>query len=91
MNQLGKSRVEEYIGLLAGNPLFAEFESFTDVPHRYIRLYDTLVAAGLGNFFDSDTYQDLEVDDTMPDAAGFAVRISGDRRGRRDWYILIER
>jgi transcriptional regulator with XRE-family HTH domain len=56
LNRLGKSRIEEYIALLASNPLFSENETFTEVPLRYIRLYDTPVVVGLGNFLDSETY-----------------------------------
>jgi SOS-response transcriptional repressor LexA len=79
LNALGKSRVEEYITMLSGNPLFSETEStVAELPRRYIRLYDAPVAAGAGAFLDSDAYDDFEVDMTVPEGADFAVKVSGD-------------
>ena len=79
LNDLGKSRVEEYIAMLAGTALFSEHEYDADVAHRrFIKLYDVSVAAGTGNLLDSDSYEDFVVDETVPDDAGFAVRVSGD-------------
>jgi len=79
LNSLGKSRVEEYIALLSSNPLFSESESVVmEKPPRYMKLYDVPVAAGSGEFLDSDAFEEIEVDDTVPDNADFAVRVSGD-------------
>ena len=86
LNALGKSRVEEYITMLSGNPLFAESANSSpdDSPashtehSRLIRLYDEPVAAGSGYFLDSEAYEEIEVDDTVPGDADFAVRVSGD-------------
>ena len=79
LNDLGRSRVEEYIALLAGTALFSEHEDEADTARRrYIRLYDVSVAAGTGNFLDGDSFDDFEVDETVPDDADFAVRVSGD-------------
>ena len=79
LNALGKSRVEEYIAMLAGNPAFSESESMVmELPRKYIRLYDIPVAAGSGLYLDSDAYTDFEVDETVPDNAEFAVKVSGD-------------
>jgi len=80
LNALGKSRVEEYIATLLFNPLFVESEdeNYPESMIRTIKLYDIPVAAGSGEFLDSDAYEDLEVDDTVPNDADFAVRVSGD-------------
>jgi len=86
LNALGKSRVEEYITMLSANPLFSESISSPPAtppashtaPGRHIRLYDVPVAAGSGSFLDSDAYEEIEVDDTVPGDADFAVRVSGD-------------
>jgi len=80
LNALGKSRAEEYISMLSGNPVFSEPESAGDanLPRRFIRLYDIPVAAGTGIFLDSDSFDDLEADRTVPEEADFAVRVSGD-------------
>jgi len=79
LNALGKSRAEEYIAMLSGNPLFAEgSDDDYDVQKRVIKLYDIPVAAGFGEFLDSDAHTELEVDETVPGDADFAVRVSGD-------------
>lgn len=80
LNALGKSRVEEYIAMLSNSPLFAEAESgdYSVRSRRYIKLFDIPVAAGFGEYLDSDSYVDLEADKTVPDEANFAVKVSGD-------------
>jgi len=82
LNALGKSRVEEYVSLLSGNPLFAEAWNDTEndrtKPLRVIRLYSIPVAAGTGFYLDSDDYEDFEIDKTVPKEADFAVKVSGD-------------
>jgi len=80
LNALGKSRVEEYIAMLSSNPLFSELESGGDtaLPRRTIKLYDIPVAAGAGVFLDGENFAEFEADETVPDDADFAVRVSGD-------------
>jgi len=79
LNPLGKSRVEEYIAMLASNPMFSESESMVmEHQPQYMKLYNVPVAAGSGEFLDSDAYEEIEIDDTMPDDADYAVRVSGD-------------
>ena len=81
LNALGKSRAEEYIAMLCGNPLFVEADSERHHPAkagRVIRLYDTPAAAGTGSFLDGDSYEDFEVDETVPKEVEFAVKVSGD-------------
>lgn len=79
LNSAGKQRVSEYIRLLEGD------EDFSAVPRprparllRSIPLYDMPVSAGTGQFLDSSDYELIEVDETVPISATFAVRISGD-------------
>ena len=45
---------------------------------KLLRLYDLPVSAGVGNYLDSNEYEVIEVDSTVPDATDYAVRISGD-------------
>ena len=79
LNRLGKSKVDDYICVLLGNPLYCEPEiTVMQLPHRHMRLFDVPVAAGCGTFLDSDAYTEIEVDDTVPGSADFAVRVSGD-------------
>ena len=72
--------MEEYIATLFFNPLFVEprDEDDREIVLRTIKLYDIPVAVGFGEFLDSDACEDLEVDDTVPKEADFAVRVSGD-------------
>ena len=88
LNTLGKSRVDEYISLLAGNPEYSNYQDSTksdfkgfavSEPRRgYYRLYNIPTAAGIGNYLDSDSYEEIEIDKTVPLNADFAVKINGD-------------
>lgn len=44
---------------------------------RLLRLYDIPVSAGLGNYLDDGSYGMIEVDNTVPSLADYAVRVSG--------------
>lgn len=44
---------------------------------RLLRLYDKPVSAGLGNYLDDGSYGMIEVDNTVPSLADYAVRVSG--------------
>lgn len=79
LNTRGKSRVKEYIHLLESDAEFSANAS--KQPNRLTRtlpLYELPVSAGTGQFLDSDSYELIEVDETVPLSATFAVRISGD-------------
>lgn len=79
LNTQGKKRVDEYIRLLSSDAEFTS-EKITRTARlsRTIPLYDLPVSAGTGQFLDSNTYELIEVDDTVPLSATYAVRISGD-------------
>ncbi|MGM9522365.1 MAG: helix-turn-helix domain-containing protein [Oscillospiraceae bacterium] len=79
LNAVGRRRVEEYIRLLEGDSEFSEQPS-PRAAHitRTIPLYDLPVSAGTGQLLDSDSYELIEIDETVPLSATFAVRISGD-------------
>jgi len=82
LNALGKSRAEEYISLLCTNPLFSDSETsssfYPSASGRFIKLFDIPVAAGTGTFLDSESFEELEVDESVPHNADFAVKVSGD-------------
>ena len=80
LNTQGRRRVEEYIALLSGSPLFAETDAdeIAYGSYLFIKLYDIPVAAGTGSFLDSASYEEFAVDDSVPKEADFAVRVSGD-------------
>ena len=77
LNRLGRDRAEEYISLLCESQYFS-----TDLQQkqscRQIPLYDLPASAGTGVFLDGSSYTMIDADETVPDAATFAVRISGD-------------
>jgi DNA-binding XRE family transcriptional regulator len=45
---------------------------------RFLRLYDLPVSAGLGNYLAGGGYSVIEVDNTVPNSADYAARVSGD-------------
>jgi SOS-response transcriptional repressor LexA len=77
LNRIGKDRVNEYATMLARNPLFCEQSEAQRRPQT-MKLFDLPVSAGTGLFLDSDTYEEIEVDESVPEGADFALRISGD-------------
>lgn len=79
LNTQGKKRVEEYIRLLAADTEFGVEKR--EQPTRLLRtipLYNLPASAGTGQFLDSSDYEIIEVDETVPLSATFAVRVSGD-------------
>lgn len=80
LNALGKKRLKEYVRLLEHDTEFNSSHIFEQprLPIRTLPLYDLPVSAGTGQFLDSENYELLEVDETVPLSATFAVRISGD-------------
>ncbi|MGM9591009.1 MAG: S24 family peptidase [Faecousia sp.] len=79
LNALGKKRVAEYIQLLEQDERFSAMP--IERPSRLLRtipLYELPVSAGTGQFLDQSDYELIEVDETVPLSATFAVRISGD-------------
>ena len=94
LNSAGKRRVEEYIRLLENDSEFSLYPKEEPVRlSRTIPLYDMPVSAGTGQFLDSDSYELIEVDGTVPLSATFAVRVTGDSMTPRyvDRQILYVR
>lgn len=77
LNRLGRERVEEYISLLRECPEFSYKQRVIRVT-RQMPLYDLPASAGTGVFLDSDSYTLIDVDESVPENANLAVRISGD-------------
>ena len=80
LNPLGRNRADEYISMLLYNPTFrSDDNSIVSEPRRkYLNLYDSPAAAGTGIFLDSETFVEILVDETVPENADFAVKVSGD-------------
>ncbi len=76
LNAEGKEKALDYIELLVES---GRYKKATILPFlRKIRLFDMPASAGVGNFLDGDDYTEIEVDETVPATADFAIRISGD-------------
>ncbi|MCL2045382.1 MAG: XRE family transcriptional regulator [Oscillospiraceae bacterium] len=82
LNSLGRKRVDEYVNLLSKDKQFTDYPYFelsvSEEPRRYIKLYETPVAAGSGFYLDSEDFTDFEADESVPDDADFAVKVGGD-------------
>lgn len=78
LNDEGQEKVFEYIDLLAQSGRYqrkvAEVIPFT----RTIRLFNIPASAGVGEFLDSDDYEEITVGAEVPACADFGIRISGD-------------
>ena len=77
LNKLGRERVDEYISLLKESPEVSYKQKVIRIK-RQMPLYDLPASAGTGVFLDSDSYTLIDVDETVPENANLAVRISGD-------------
>lgn len=76
LNEDGRKKALEYIDLLERSGLYCDRPSVGML--RTLPLYRLPVSAGTGQFLDSDDYETVEVDETVPITANFGVRICGD-------------
>ena len=77
LNEQGVRKLQEYASLLEESKRFS-YVSPVQTQTRTLRLYDLPASAGTGQYLDSDNYELIEVDSTVPLTADFGVRISGD-------------
>lgn len=78
LNQKGQSHVLSYINLLKSDPIFTNQDETTKIDVRIIRLYDMPVSAGVGMYLGSENYEEISVDDSIPNDTDYAVRVKGD-------------
>lgn len=78
LNDLGVRKLQEYAELLAESSRYAYMLEPEPEPIRIRRVYNLPVSAGLGEYMDSDDYEEIEVDATVPQSADYGVRVSGD-------------
>jgi len=80
LNSLGKKRADEYISTLLYNPAFNKPDGFSvsEPITKYLKLFIIPPAAGTGTYLDSDAFDEIPVDGTVPECADFAVKVSGD-------------
>jgi len=81
LNPSGRLFASEIIELVAASPKYHSGSRIGKI--RQIPLYELPVSAGTGQFLDGESYEMIEVDDTVPEAATMAVRISGDSMSPR--------
>ena len=94
LNEKGLGKVADYVYLLEGfnkgeylkeksvaydHPKnIVDFICYDSMP-KYIRIYDTRVSAGNGNFLDGSGYDEVNrMEYNVPEVADFGVRITGD-------------
>ena len=75
LNDLGIRRLQEYAVLLEESSRYA-YAPEPEAP-RVLRVYTLPASAGTGSFIESDDYELVEVDATVPHSADFGVPISG--------------
>ena len=85
LNEQGVRKLQEYAELLKESKRYTltspkpkAFDSPNPLPVRKLRLYDLPASAGFGQYLDSDNYELVDVDSTVPRSADFGVRVSGD-------------
>ena len=72
----GRELLRKYRELLLESPRYTHRRPHLK-PVRQLPLYDLPVSAGTGNFLDSDCYEMVDADDSIPLSADFALTILG--------------
>lgn len=75
LNRYGREMVIEYITLLKNSEKYRS--ECLERSFRRLPLYTIPASAGNGQFLDSDNYDMVEVDESVPMEANFGVRLSG--------------
>lgn len=78
LNEEGKAKALEYIGLLLLSEQFQKQEA-TIIPFRRPMKWSTLAAsAGTGEFLDDENFEIIEVGEDVPEDADFGLALNGD-------------
>lgn len=78
LNEEGKAKALEYIGLLLLSEQFQKQEA-TIIPFRRPIKWSTLAAsAGTGEFLDDENFEMIEVGEEVPEEADFGLALNGD-------------
>ena len=78
LNQTGREKARELVDLLFHVDAYRDDSMEVCEAPRMYRLYDVPVSAGTGNFLDESGYEMIKAPSYVPDAADFALRVSGD-------------
>lgn len=77
LNTEGWLKMREYAELLRQIPRYTR-KPITVVPGRKLPVYELPASAGTGQFLDSDQYEMVDVDNSVPMQANFGIRVAGD-------------
>ena len=78
LNEEGKAKALEYIGLLLLSEQFQKQEA-TIIPFRRKIKWSLLASsAGTGEFLDDENFETIEVDEEVPEDADFGLALNGD-------------
>ncbi len=78
LNEEGKAKALEYIGLLLLSEQFQKQEA-TIIPFRRPMKWSTLAAsAGTGEFLDDENFEIIEVGEDVPEETDFGLALNGD-------------
>ncbi len=79
INEAGKKKALEYIGLLEKSGDFKKHTAdIIDITPRIMRIAIPRASAGTGNFLDDENFEELEIYDPVPAKADFGVYVDGD-------------
>ena len=79
LNNKGKEKLDDFLDLLFDSHKYEKNDpEIIDITSRRIKLFDTRVSAGTGNFLYGDSYEWIEAGDEVPKKTDFALRITGD-------------
>ena len=78
LNAEGRRKADEYVGLLIASGMYKDESDDAVRTARIIPVFRLAASAGTGQFLDSDEYDNIEADSSVPESADFGVRLAGD-------------
>lgn len=78
LNAEGRRKADEYVGLLIASGMYRDESDEAVRSARIIPVFRLAASAGTGQFLDSDDYDNMEADSSVPESADFGVRLAGD-------------
>ena len=77
LNIEGREKVYEYAQLLVKSGLYEKKKEEVIPVKRLLKLFHLRASCGTGQYMDSDSYDEIEVEDEVPAAADFGVTLTG--------------
>lgn len=76
LNDAGMLKLAEYRSLLLDSPRYRAERTTPQM--RTMPIYLQAASAGTGQFLDDEAFDEIEVDDSVPQSADFGIRLAGD-------------